>query len=104
MPELKLSASYDDTTDVLVRDFTKPAAPAKRDRSHLTPVLDQAQYAHIPSPAQQLQDNLRTQLSMPFPDPSPETRKIPTVYTVTALVLFCGSAWTAIIMGLAKLF
>lgn len=104
MPELKLSASYDDTTDVLVRDFTKPAAPAKRDRSHLTQVSDQAQYVHVPSPAQQLQDNLRTQLSMPFPDPSPETRKIPTVYTVTALVLFCGSAWTAIIMGLAKLF
>ncbi|WKL58586.1 hypothetical protein Q1W73_06265 [Asticcacaulis sp. ZE23SCel15] len=104
MPELNLAPSFEDTTDVVTRDFTKPAAPAKRDRSHLTQVSATQQYAHVPSPAQQLQDNLRTQLSMPFPDPSPETKKIPTVYTVTALVLFCGSAWTAIIMGLANLF
>jgi hypothetical protein len=103
MPELKLSASFDDTADVLTRDFTQPAAPAKRDRRHLTPVSDTAHHAHVPSPAQQLQDSLRTQLSMPFPDPSPETKKIPTVYTVTGLVLFCGAAWTGIIMGLTRL-
>ncbi|GGZ25947.1 hypothetical protein [Asticcacaulis endophyticus] len=103
MPELNLAPSFEDTTDVVTRDFTKPAAPAKRDRSHLTQVSDAAHYVHVPSPAQKLQADLRTQLSMPFPDPSPETQKIPTVYTVTALVLFCGSVWTAVVMGLAHL-
>ncbi|MDC7676465.1 hypothetical protein [Asticcacaulis machinosus] len=108
MPEPRLAPTFEETADILTLDFTKPspsrpAHPQKRDRSHLTRVDADTHHAHVPSPANKLQADLHAQLSMPFPDPSPETKKIPTVYTVTGLVLFCGSAWTAIIMGLANL-
>lgn len=103
MPEPKLAPTLTDTADILTLDFTRPAGPAKRDRSHLKRVEADTDHVHVPSPAQKLQADLRTQLSMPFPDPSPEPSKIPTVYTVTGLVLFCGAAWTMIIMAVLKL-